>query len=93
MLQNEYLVAEIGVDTAENERWKESCVVAKVPAVVGAVIFYFEACLKPTTRHLFTLWKRATTLKAPAAARWWWTRVRLRCSAREVLPGPGVRFV
>ena len=31
MLQNDYLVAKIGVDTAENEPRKERCVVAMDP--------------------------------------------------------------
>ena len=33
MLQNDYLVAKIGVDTAENEPRKERCVVATDPVI------------------------------------------------------------
>ena len=38
MLQNEYLVAKIGVDTAENEPRKECCVVAASARDRGALL-------------------------------------------------------
>ena len=47
MLQNDYLVAKIGVDTAENEPRKERCAVADTALSAPSSGLFLEVALPP----------------------------------------------